>query len=208
MNPIAKKFDEQVNIHASHNNLLTIYIYTCFSFAEVPQPPLDCSLYNESSALEVNCIPGSDGGLPQHFLLEVRGSVVGSELFQTSHTLQTPQSDQGEAGEVPPIYRTENPRPTFQLHDLEPGIEYTLAVYAINQRGKSEPRLIRNVRITEAVGTNLEQSGGTGFVINGLKSFIPTGETQNMMIIIIGVGKCLLIIFNNLLSSLTLRHYE
>ncbi|XP_011309481.1 hemicentin-1 [Fopius arisanus] len=154
---------------------------------KVPQPPVDCALYNESSALEVNCIPGSDGGLPQHFLLEVRGSVVGSELFQTSHTLQTPQSDQGEAGEVPPIYRTENPRPTFQLHDLEPGFEYTLAVYAINQRGKSEPRLIRNVRIMESIGRNLEQAGGAGFVINGLKSFIPTGETQNMMIIVIGV---------------------
>lgn len=102
---------------------------------------------NESNAVEVNCVPGSDGGLPQHFLLEVRGSLKNSVLFQTPQTLLAPQSDQGAVGEVPPIYRESNPRPIFLLRDLDPGLDYAVSVYAVNEQGKSKPLLLDNVRM-------------------------------------------------------------
>ena len=158
------------------------------NFIEAPQPPVDCSVHNESTALEVNCIPGSDGGLPQHFLLEVRTAQEGRELFQTSQTLQTPQSDQGAAGEAPPIYQERNPSPSFHLHDLEPGFDYTVAVYAVNGRGRSEPALLRNVRVSESVGRTLERSGG--FVLKDLRSVIPQANSENMIMILSVIGKC------------------
>ncbi|XP_053597595.1 synaptogenesis protein syg-2 [Microplitis demolitor] len=162
--------------------------------AKVPQSPIDCTLHNESSALEVNCIPGSDGGLPQHFLLEVRGSMVETQLLQTSQTLQTPQSDQGKIGEAPPIYRTENLRPTFQLNDLEPGYDYTLAVYAINKHGRSQPKLFRNVRIYGSdAGRNMEVSGE--FVIDNVQNIIPRSNLENFFITVgvIGAAAAILI---------------
>ncbi|KAK0081296.1 hypothetical protein PV326_007745 [Microctonus aethiopoides] len=147
---------------------------------KAPKPLIDCTLHNDSSALEVNCIPGSDSGLPQHFLLEVRGSLVGSEVIQASQTLQVPQSDQGELGEGPPIYRIENSLPSFQLDYLEPGYDYTLAIYAVNKHGRSNPKRLRNVRIVEQLGNNMERSGG--FVIKNLQSIIPNSATRNMII--------------------------
>lgn len=156
-------------------------------FTEAPKPLIDCTLHNESSALEVNCIPGSDSGLPQHFLLEVRGSLVGSEVIQASQTLQVPQSDQGELGEGPPIYRIENSLPSFQLDYLEPGYDYTLAIYAVNKHGRSNPKRLRNVRIVEQLGNNMERSGG--FVIKNLQSIIPNSATRNMIIYVAVICK-------------------
>lgn len=145
-------------------------------------------MHNETSALEVNCVPGSDGGLPQHFLLEVRSDDdERKELFQTSQTLQTPQSDQGAAGEAPPIYQERNPRPSFHLHDLEPGLDYTVAVYAVNGRGRSEPALLRNIRVSEPLGNKLERSGG--FVRNDLRGIIPEANSENMIMILGVIGK-------------------
>ncbi|XP_012276014.1 neural cell adhesion molecule 2 [Orussus abietinus] len=147
--------------------------------AKPPQTPLDCSLHNESSALEVNCIPGSDGGLPQHFLLEVRGSLVHSGI------LQVPQSDQAAAGEAPPIYQERNPRPIFQLHDLEPGFDYTVIVYAVNGRGRSEPFFLEKVRVAESIGRKLERGG---VFLEDLKKVIPKAASENMIIVMALIG--------------------
>lgn len=35
----------------------------------LPEPPTNCEL--EENALSIRCEPGHDGGLPQHFVLEV-----------------------------------------------------------------------------------------------------------------------------------------
>lgn len=40
--------------------------------SETPEPPKSCELRNDT-ILEVVCIPGKDGGLTQHFLLEIVG---------------------------------------------------------------------------------------------------------------------------------------
>lgn len=160
-----------------------------FFLSEPPQSPLDCALHNESSSLEVNCIPGSDGGSPQHFLLEVRGSVRNSIIGQIGpHTLQTPQSDQGMVGELPPIYQDMNLTPHFQLHDLEPGYDYTVYIYAINGRGRSEPALLENVRVAESIGGKMERNG---IFLEDLKKALPQASSENMIIVIAltGIGK-------------------
>lgn len=159
-----------------------------FYCSELPQPPTDCSLYNESSSLEVNCIPGSDGGSPQHFLLEVRGSPRNSGIGQIGlHTLQTLQSDQGLVGDSPPIYQDMNQSPNFQLHDLEPGYDYTVYIYAINGRGKSEPALLEHIRVTEPIG----KTETSGIFLEDLKRALPHASSENMIIAIAltGTGK-------------------
>lgn len=42
------------------------------SSAGKPHPPRNCTLWNQTAeSVEVSCVAGFDGGLPQHFLLEV-----------------------------------------------------------------------------------------------------------------------------------------
>lgn len=134
----------------------------------------------------MNCIPGSDGGSPQHFLLEVRGPFGSSGIVQViPQTLQTPQSDQGAVSEVPPIYQERNPSPTFRLHDLKPGYDYTLYVYAVNGRGRSEPALLKHVQVAEPIGGKLES---TGIFLEDLKKAIPQVDSQSMIIVMALIG--------------------
>lgn len=47
--------------------------FRCYShLAELPDPPASCVMHNET-VLEVTCQAGNDGGLSQHFMLEVTG---------------------------------------------------------------------------------------------------------------------------------------
>lgn len=163
--------------------VLSVYF---ISFTGAPQPPIDCSLHNESNLVEVSCSPGSDGGLPQHFLLEVRGTSQNSMLYQPPQTLQTPQSDQGSVGEVSPIYRESNPDPIFLLHDLEPGFDYTVTVYAVNGQGKSKPVQMDNVRVVEPIG---EKSSRSDIFLQDLKSVLPRADSEHMIIILALVGE-------------------
>lgn len=141
---------------------------------------MDCSLRNETNALEVNCVPGSDGGLPQHFLLEVRGTL------SSATGLHTPQSDQGVAGEAPPIYQARNPRPVFQLHTLEPGLEYTMLVYAVNNKGRSDPVLLENVRIA-GPSDNVEKSGI--FIQDLSKVAAPNSASYSFVLTVAVIGE-------------------
>ncbi|CAK9822812.1 Neural cell adhesion molecule 1 [Anthophora retusa] len=151
-----------------------------------PQPPFDCSLHNESTALEVNCVPGADGGSPQYFLLEVRAITRSPGVVQLhSPTLHAPQSDQGTVGEVPAVYQEKNPRPNFQLHGLEPGFDYTLYVYAVNGQGRSEPALLEHVRIAEPIGGKIERNG---LFLEDLKKALPKASSENMIIVIALTG--------------------
>ena len=138
----------------------------------------------------MNCIPGSDGGLPQHFLLEVRSPFRDTEPLQTRQILQTPQSDQASGGEAPPIYQERNPQPVFQLHDLMPGIDYTVSVYAENKQGRSEPILLENIRVVEPIGSKL---GSDGIFLKDMKSVLPEASSENLILIMAFIGECLII---------------
>lgn len=145
-------------------------------------------MYNESNLLEVNCIPGSDGGSPQHFLLEVRGYPGNAAIGQIDpHTLQALQSDQGIIEESLPLYKEMNPTPNFQLHDLEPGYDYTVYIYAVNGRGRSEPALLEHIRVAEPL-RNTEKNG---IFPEDLKKALSQASSENMIIVIAltGTGK-------------------
>ena len=52
------------------------YFYYSYSYTILvigpPDPPTNCSVVNQTTdSLEVQCLPGFNGGLQQHFLLEV-----------------------------------------------------------------------------------------------------------------------------------------
>jgi hypothetical protein len=57
-------------------------------FVETPDPPRYCELHNDTM-LEVVCTAGYDGGLTQHFLLEVVGgaSIYNSPTTHTSNDI-------------------------------------------------------------------------------------------------------------------------
>lgn len=72
------------------------------SSADAPEAPKSCELRNDT-VLEVVCLPGSDGGLSQYFMLEVvggdllygsdtptgRGQTFGESLGQTDNEIST-----------------------------------------------------------------------------------------------------------------------
>nr|CAD7195101.1 unnamed protein product [Timema douglasi] len=128
-----------------------------FQLGQLPEPPKDCILRNrsESEGLEVACIPGFDGDLPQHFLLEVSESpsVTGFQT-QIPHGVTSTMNDEGIRPRItgPPIYIELGAKPVFMLHSLEAGKDYELAVFARNDWGKSDPPvIIPKVRVTTAM---------------------------------------------------------
>lgn len=111
--------------------------------SETPDPPQECDLRNNSiGRLEVECVAGSDGGLPQHFILEV---CEADKL-----------SDQASPGSrvtmSAPLFTILEATPRFTLHSLEPGNEYRLLVYAKNAMGYSNPPVVMNgIRVITAM---------------------------------------------------------
>lgn len=56
-----------------------------FLYIETPEPPKSCELRNDTY-LEVVCVAGFDGGLTQHFMLEVVG---GNPFYPTTYTTRS-----------------------------------------------------------------------------------------------------------------------
>lgn len=80
-----------------------------------PFPVRNCTLSNQtSSSVEVSCIAGFDGGLPQRFVLE---------LYTTTSGV--------------PRYNVTNIEPHFLLTDLEPDVTFRIVVFAVNAKGRS-----------------------------------------------------------------------
>ncbi|XP_077293751.1 neural cell adhesion molecule 2-like [Arctopsyche grandis] len=89
-----------------------------------PQPLTNCTLNNiTSGAAEVACEAGFDGGLPQHFLIEV-------------YTNDKPD----------PIYNISNTEALFTV-PLEIGMTLRLEVYAVNAKGRSPAAILVGVHL-------------------------------------------------------------
>lgn len=62
------------------NNLAGRQVEPCvflITAAGKPDPPYNCTILNQTTeSLEVECMPGFDGGQPQYFLLEVYDEVT------------------------------------------------------------------------------------------------------------------------------------
>ncbi|KAG8228131.1 hypothetical protein J437_LFUL000133 [Ladona fulva] len=91
-----------------------------------PFPLQNCSVSNlTSESLHVDCLEGFDGGLPQHFLMEL--------IEVPSAVLR---------------YNVSTSRmPSFALQglQLEPGVSFQVVLYAVNAKGRSDPTIIDGV---------------------------------------------------------------
>lgn len=98
-------------------------------FTGKPFPVRNCTLSNQTSnSVEVTCLPGFDGGLPQHFLLE---------LYTTSSS-------------IPRYNMTSFIEPYFFLDNLEPDVTFRIVVFAVNAKGRSSGVILEEVTFRDA----------------------------------------------------------
>ncbi|XP_066971777.1 protein turtle homolog B-like isoform X2 [Macrobrachium rosenbergii] len=82
-----------------------------------PDPPKNCTITNQTTdTIEVDCVPGFDGGLAQTFYMEVYDSNTGTLRRNLSSV-----------------------EPQFLLTGLKPGIAFIMVTYASNAKGPSTP---------------------------------------------------------------------
>ncbi|OAD54438.1 Nephrin [Eufriesea mexicana] len=101
-----------------------------------PFPVRNCTLANQTyTSVEVKCVAGYDGGLPQKFILEVYHGDV--DFLSSSQ----------------PLYNVSNvDEPSFSLAGLEASVEagVHVAVYAVNAKGRSQPVILSEVTYRDA----------------------------------------------------------
>lgn len=86
-----------------------------------PDPVTDCSATNLTSDLvQVICRQGYDGGLPQHFQVEVMDLLTGRKISN----------------------RTEKSLDDVIVRNLEPARKYQLTFWAVNIKGRSDPAIL------------------------------------------------------------------
>ena len=100
-----------------------------------PEAPTNCSVVNQTTdSLEVQCLPGFDGGLEQEFKLEVADLQTGMLLANASDTV-----------------------PEFRVSGLNSGRGLKIKIYAANSNGKSQSAVLEGFTLEVAelqVGKN------------------------------------------------------
>ncbi|EDS29380.1 conserved hypothetical protein [Culex quinquefasciatus] len=112
------------------------------------------------TTLELECVAGYDGGLPQHFFLEAYDSRTRKLRLNITSAL----SDV-------PLFR-------IDLSELSPSDSYTptlhLIAYSVNQKGRSEPTILEDIAINEAEKRTETASDETNpMTIEGLNVSVP-----------------------------------
>ncbi|EDW59180.1 protein turtle homolog B isoform X1 [Drosophila virilis] len=90
-----------------------------------PFPLQNCTVSNQSvDSLQVDCVEGFDGGLPQSFMLELveLQSLRLARNITINHT---------------PV--------TFVIENLDPAATYRMIIFAVNVKGRSEPTIIDDI---------------------------------------------------------------
>ncbi|XP_053680784.1 neural cell adhesion molecule 2 [Anopheles nili] len=86
-----------------------------------PDPLSNCTILNQTfDMLQIECLEGYDGGLPQDFLIELY--VIGSRQQMAS---------------------IKSKSPSFDLKGLEPGVGYNIILTAKNSKGSSDPTYLQ-----------------------------------------------------------------
>lgn len=95
------------------------------------------------------CQAADDGGLQQHFLLEALESV---------RTLTDNQSIVRNYFPMP-VFKVLGSEPVFLLQGLEPGRSYQLRIYAVNNKGQSDPPVVIPYAKIENSSSKLQSIG-------------------------------------------------
>lgn len=131
-----------------------------------PERPENCTIEDEDKHSEINCAPGYDGGQKQYFILEVRrstssgttdlqlvandnnddGRVRGYHHHHHNSGAVDQLSDQASTAatdtDPPALFSFKGETPKFSLDGLPPMKSYSLMLYAINIKGRSDPVII------------------------------------------------------------------
>lgn len=92
-----------------------------FFVAGKPDMLTNCTLTNQTAdSLQIECVEGFDGGLPQEFSVEVFSMAHNKQLVSTI-TSNTPH---------------------FFVTGLDSGNGYEVVVTAVNKKGKSDPSIL------------------------------------------------------------------
>uniref|UniRef100_A0A0A1WVT0 Hemicentin-1 n=1 Tax=Zeugodacus cucurbitae TaxID=28588 RepID=A0A0A1WVT0_ZEUCU len=90
-----------------------------------PFPLQNCTVTNQSTdSLQVDCLEGFDGGLPQGFILEL----VELNNLRLARNLSLSH---------PPV--------SFLIENLDPTATYRMIIFAMNAKGRSEPTIIDDI---------------------------------------------------------------
>ncbi|CAG2116038.1 unnamed protein product, partial [Medioppia subpectinata] len=116
------------------------------------------------TTLLIDCTPGDDGGLHQHFYLEVYATAI-----QNLHTNLSSSA-----------------HPAFTVTSLQPGTQYTLVLYAANAKGRSH-----TVSLTAATLSPPEKHISNGsfdqIVVNPVLGLLIASVASLVLIVIIVV---------------------
>ena len=112
--------------------------YVLYRFASLlsgkPFPVRNCTLANQTyTSVEVKCVAGYDGGLPQKFMLEVYHGDLDTRIR--------------------PLYNiSSSDEPVFALSGLEASVDagVHVAIYAVNAKGRSQPVILSEVTFRDA----------------------------------------------------------
>ncbi|XP_065086575.1 uncharacterized protein side-III isoform X2 [Ochlerotatus camptorhynchus] len=123
------------------------------------------------TTMELECVAGYDGGLPQHFFLEAYDSRTRKLRLNITSALNDV-----------PLFR-------IDLSELIPSESYTptlhLIAYSVNQKGRSEPTILEDIAINEA---EKRTDGSDGF------SILPLAALLTGALFTIGIAVLLVVV--------------
>lgn len=125
------------------------------SCAVKPNPLNNCtikaSLNQSAEILEVECVPGYDGGLHQEFRLEAYEVLTGNLRVNASSV----------SADLP-IFR-------IAVADLLPATHFYLVTYAVNAKGRSEVSLLEDIMLRDSEKHTGNQVSSFSFLSSSLK---------------------------------------
>ena len=138
-----------------------------------PDPVKNCSISNvTSSAFQISCTPGFNGGLPQNFTIQV----VNNEAIDA------------------PVHKDTSDKPVFNVHNLNESTEYRVYITPINMKGLGQPQ--------SQQGTTVRTYAEAKPVIENPEKIPENRERIDPLLIIIfgGASGILLVIISILLA--------
>lgn len=109
------KLSQQKTHTQPHICILYVSIYI-FLFADLPEPVKNCTAYNATAnSLQIQCIPGYDGGIPQHFHAQIYDELTRQILYNASYKY-----------------------PEFTVKRLPSDSAFNIRVTAVNAQGPSK----------------------------------------------------------------------